>query len=94
MARKRPTPEEIVAMLRQVDVLVSTGKRLADAAFDRHDRGDVLSLWTALPLQADSELICLVSCKHLSGVTRWYRGAQMGNPLAHASTAGRPRRPR
>jgi transposase-like protein len=31
MARKRPTPEEIVAKLRQVDVLVSTGKSVADA---------------------------------------------------------------
>lgn len=54
---------------------------------------DILCLWTALPLQADFELICLASCKHLSGVTRRRRGAQMGNPLAHASTAGRPRRP-
>ena len=32
MARKRPTPEEIVAKLRQVDVLVSQGKSVADAA--------------------------------------------------------------
>jgi transposase-like protein len=31
MARKRPTPEEIVAKLRQVDVLVSQGKSVADA---------------------------------------------------------------
>jgi putative transposase len=31
MARKRPTPEEIVAKLRQVDVLVSTGKSVTDA---------------------------------------------------------------
>jgi transposase len=31
MVRKRPTPEEIVAKLRQVDVLVSTGKSVADA---------------------------------------------------------------
>jgi hypothetical protein len=90
MARKRPTPEEIVAKLRQVDGLVSTGeKRGGCSAFDRNDRGDVLSLWTALPLQADFELICLASCKHLSGVTRRRRGAQMGNPLAYASAAVR-----
>jgi hypothetical protein len=52
-----------------------------------------LPLWTALPVQVDFELSCLASCKHLSGVTR-QGGAQMGNPLAHASTDGRPRRPR
>ena len=51
-------------------------------------------LWTALPLQGDFELSCLASCKHLSGVTRSARSAQMGNPRAHASTAGRPRWPR
>jgi hypothetical protein len=27
-------------------------------------------LWTALPLQVDFDLICLASCKHLSGVTQ------------------------
>jgi putative transposase len=31
MPRKRPTPEEIVAKLRQVDILVSQGKSVADA---------------------------------------------------------------
>jgi putative transposase len=31
MPRKRPTPEEIVAKLRQVDVLVSQGKSVAGA---------------------------------------------------------------
>ena len=31
MARKRYTPEEIVAKLRQVDVLVSQGQSVADA---------------------------------------------------------------
>ena len=33
-------------------------------------RTDDLHLWTALPLQADFELNCLASCKHLSGVAR------------------------
>ncbi len=31
MPRKRPTPEEIVARLRQVDVLTSQGKSVANA---------------------------------------------------------------
>ena len=31
MPRKRDTPEEIVAKLRQVDVLVSQGQNIADA---------------------------------------------------------------
>jgi putative transposase len=31
MPRKRPTPEEIVAKLRQVDVLISQGRSVADA---------------------------------------------------------------
>ena len=31
MPRKRPTPEEIVAKLRQVDVLAAQGKSIADA---------------------------------------------------------------
>ena len=31
MPRKRPTPEEIVAKLRQVDILVSQGKVVSDA---------------------------------------------------------------
>ena len=35
-------------------------------------------LWTALPLQVDFELICLVSCTHLSGVTRWVSGRPNG----------------
>ena len=53
-----------------------------------------IPLWTALPLQVDFDLICLARCKHLSGVTRSDQGAQMGNPLAPASTSGRPRGPR
>ena len=58
-------------------VLVSQGQVMADAI---HQIGVI-------------DLICLASCKHLSGVTRWI-GRSMGNPLAHASIAGRPRGPR
>jgi hypothetical protein len=42
MAKKRYKPEEIVAKLRQVDVLVSQGQAMADAI--RQKRGDVVSV--------------------------------------------------
>ena len=43
MQKKRHKPEEIVAKLRQVDVLTSQGKPVADAdPDDRRHRGDVL----------------------------------------------------
>ena len=45
MPRKRHKPEEIVAKLRQVDVLISQGTSgRGRRAIDRSDRGDVLSL--------------------------------------------------
>src|SRR3954462_9387540 len=44
MSRKRHKPEESVAKLRQVDVLVAQGTPVADAIRNRGDRGDVLSL--------------------------------------------------
>ena len=44
MARKRYKPEEIVAKLRQVDVLVSQGQNMVDAIRQRGERGDVLSV--------------------------------------------------
>jgi hypothetical protein len=44
MPRKRHKPEEIVAKLRQVDVLVSQGQSVADAVRSICDGGDVLSL--------------------------------------------------
>ena len=86
MPRKRYRPEEIVVKLRQVDVLVSQRSEYGGCdPPDWRERGDILYLWTALPVQVDFELSCLASCKHLSGVTRQGRGAQMGNPLAQAS---------
>jgi hypothetical protein len=43
MARKRYKPEEIVAKLRQVDVLVSQGPELGERnPPDRRERGDIL----------------------------------------------------
>ena len=45
MARKHHKPEEIVAKLRQVEVLVGQGKPVADGVrANRGDGGDVLSL--------------------------------------------------
>ena len=38
MARKRHTPDEIVAKLRQVDVLVGQGQAVAEAIRARHAR--------------------------------------------------------
>jgi hypothetical protein len=91
MAGRKHKPEEIVAKLRQVDVLTSQGRSVAEAVRTIGVNGGyLLPLWTAFPLQVDFKLNCLASCKHLSGVTREGRGAQMGNPLAHASTGGRP----
>ncbi len=44
MARKRYKPEEIVAKLRQVDVLVSQGQNMVSNPSDRRERGDILSM--------------------------------------------------
>ena len=40
------------------------------------------ALWAALPLVADFELCCVISCKHLSGVSQ---NAKMANPYTRAS---------
>ena len=94
MPNKRHHPEEIVAKLRQGRADVAGPKRCRCGSLDWSDRSHLLSLWTALPLQADFELIRVARCKHLSGVIRLGRSAQMGKPLAHASTDGRPLGPR
>jgi len=44
MLRRRNKPEEIVAALRQVDLLLSLVASIADAMPDWRERGDVLSL--------------------------------------------------
>jgi hypothetical protein len=49
MARKRYKPEEIVAKLRQVDVLVSRGPEQGGRnPPDRRERGDLLSVAAGL----------------------------------------------
>ncbi len=95
MARKRRTPEEIVAKPRQVGVLVSRGQGVADAVRSIGVAEVTYYLYGRLSLCKPTSIrSALVRCVHLSGVTRSDRGAQMGNPLARASTAGRPCRPR
>ena len=79
MAGSVTSPKEIVAE-------ASAGRRHYDAGsngggghpLDRRNGGCVLSLWTALPLQADFDLICVASCKHLSGVARRSRAPKWG----------------
>ncbi len=90
MKKTRYTEEQIAFALRQAE----RGKPVAEVIrkmgiteptfylYGRLSRCKQNWLWSAL-----------VSCKHLSGITHAW-GAQMGNPLAHASIAGRPRRPR
>ena len=51
MPRKRYKPEEIVAKLRQVDVLTSQGQNVAEAIRSIGVSEVPLPLWTALPLQ-------------------------------------------
>jgi hypothetical protein len=52
--------------------LLGSGRRRGDP-FDRSQRGDVLPLWTALPLQDWDEWAALIRGKHLSGVNRFCR---------------------
>ena len=79
MPRKHHKPEEIVAKLRQVDVLTSQGKSVADAI---------------RAIGVTEVTYYLYGRLSLSGVIRLCWCAQMGNPLAQTSTAGRPRGPR
>ena len=79
----------------QLEMRARTLQALQFEGYSGHGEVTILSdgaeiMKPALPLQVDFKLNCLASCKHLSGVTREGRGAQMGNPLAHASTGGRP----
>lgn len=56
-----------------VCLCIEAGRERDDDRGDLPEDGglgaDILSLWTALPLQVDFELICKARCKHLSGVT-------------------------
>ena len=92
MKKSRFSEQQIAFILKQAD----DGTSVEEVGLSQgRDLGaELLSLWTALPLQVDVDLSGLVSCKHLSGVTRCGWGAQMGHPLTQASIAGRPQGPR
>jgi hypothetical protein len=55
----------------------------ADAGEARHPKDDLLSLWTALPLQVDFDVNCVASCKHLSGVS-WMKPGRPNGESARA----------
>jgi len=93
MSKKRHTAEEIVAKLRQVDVLTAQGRTVAEAIRQIGvTEVTYYYLWTALPLQAELALIGVGQLQ--TSIRRHPKGAQMANPLAHASIAGRPQGPR
>ena len=84
-AEKRHKPDEIVSKLWRVDMLVSQGRSRPPVAVRSIDLTKVTyHLWTALPLQVGIYLICMVSCNHLSGITRWYGAPKWGIPFAQA----------
>ena len=95
MPRKSYKPEEIVAKLRQVDVLTSQGQGVAEAIRSIGVSEVTYYLYGRLSLcKTGMNVVSLIRGKHLSGVTGFCRSAQMGNPHTRTSTAGRPGRPR
>jgi len=71
MARKIHKPEEIVAKLRQVDVLTSQGQSAPDAIRSIGVSEVTYYLYGRLShCKVDFELIRVARCKHLSGVIR------------------------
>ena len=71
MARKRHKPEEIVAKLRQVDVLTSQGRSVAEAVRSIGVTEVTYYLYGRLSrCKSISKRSALLSCIHLSGVTQ------------------------
>jgi hypothetical protein len=71
MPQKKHKPEEIVAKLRQVDVLLSQGRSVGEAVRSIGVTQFTYYLYGRLSrCKSIFDLICLASCKHLSGVTR------------------------
>ena len=89
MQRKRHSEEQIIAILKEHEA----GKKTADLWREHGISEATFYIYGLLPRGKKAQnLVDLVDCKHLSGVTgRWC--AQMGNPLTPTSTSGRPRRP-
>ena len=100
MARKRYKPEEIVSLLRQAEVLHGQGMSMADAIRQLGISEVTFYIYGRPSTSMDGPPVA--SDVDLSGVGQLqtsirhhpYRGAQMGNPHAPASTVGRPLRPR
>ena len=91
MAKKRHTPEEVVAKLRQVDVLVSQGQSVAEAIRAIGVTEVTYYLYGLLPLRKRSSgwdvSASLRTCiRRLGGDP----SARMADPHARASTDGRP----
>ena len=71
MPQKKHKPEEIVAKLRQVDVLFSQGRSIGEAVRSIGVTQFTYYLYGRLSrCKSIFDLICLASCKHLSGVTQ------------------------
>lgn len=71
MSRKRPKPEEIVAKLRQADVLIAQGQSVAEVIRTIGVSEVTYYLYGRLS-RCKMVAVCagLIGCKHLSGVTR------------------------
>ena len=71
MPQKQHKAEEIVTKLRQVDVLLSQGRMVGEAVRSIGVTQFTYYLYGRLSrCKSNFDLICLASCKHLSGVTR------------------------
>jgi hypothetical protein len=71
MPQKKHKPEEIVAKLRHVDVLLSQGRSVGEAVRSIGVTQFTYYLYGRLSrCKSNFDLICLASCKHLSGITQ------------------------
>ena len=91
MAGKWSTPEQIVAKLRQVEVLTAQGKAVAEAVRSIGVTEQTYYLYGLLPLRKRPSgwgvLASLRTCIRRLGSGP---SARMANPHARASTDGRP----
>ena len=67
--------------------------RLLETGIDGHYTNPTYIYGRLSRCKVNFDLSCTVRCKHPSGVTCMVRDAQIGNPLAHASTSSGARRP-